>query len=374
MRVKSSPWALVLAAVLIPVSLAQRVQRDAIPLRNWPVASQSNKSPASVTGAGATSGLLFIAVTPCRVADTRVGSLGSGKSGQFGPPGLVGGQPRTFLIPASNCGVPVALAYSLNIVSVTPIGQPVAWVAAWEDNKPWPGTVILNAVQGGKVDNSAVVTAGPDGGIIVQATNDTDLVIDMNGYFIAASAGPAGPSGSPGPAGSPGQPGAAGAPGPAGAQGPAGPAGPQGPAGPSGAGLSDYGYVYNTGGQTVPLEADVVFASNGVLTAGLTHGLGDAAITILNPGDYKVTFIVSGVEPNQFGLFVNGAPIAEAIYGSGAGTQQTTGQAIITLAANDALTLRNHTSAAAVTLQTLAGGIQANANVSLTIEKLRDAP
>ncbi len=203
MRVRFSPWALVMAAVLIPASPAQRMQRDSIPLKNWPVASQTNKSAASATNTPvSSSGMLFIAITPCRVADTRVGSIGSGKTGAFGPPGLVGGQPRTFLIPASNCGVPVALAYSLNIVSVTPIGQPVAWVAAWEDDKPWPGTVILNAVQGGKVDNSAVVAAGPDGGIIVQATNDTDLVIDMNGYFIAAAAGPAGPQGLQGRPGS----------------------------------------------------------------------------------------------------------------------------------------------------------------------------
>jgi hypothetical protein len=138
--------------------------------------------------------------------------------------------------------------------------------------------------------------------------------------------------------------------------------------------LSDYGYVYNTGGQTVAVEADVVFASNGPITAGITHALGDSAVTVVNAGDYKVTFIVSGVEPNQFALCVNGAPVASAIYGSGAGTQQTNGQAIITLAAGDAVTLRNHTSAAAVTLQTLAGGTQANANVSLVIEKLKDSP
>jgi hypothetical protein len=57
------------------------------------------------------------------------------------------------------------------------------------------------------------------------------------------------------------------------------------------------------------------------------------------------------------------------IYGSGAGTQQNTGQAIFTLAAGDVLTVRNHSSAAAVTLQTLAGGTQSNANASV-VEKL----
>jgi hypothetical protein len=83
-----------------------------------------------------------------------------------------------------------------------------------------------------------------------------------------------------------------------------------------------------------------------------------------------VTFSVSSVEPNQFALFVNGALVMGTVYGSGAGTQQSYGQAIITLAADDVLTLRNHTSSAAVTLQTLAGGTQTNVNASILIEKL----
>jgi hypothetical protein len=79
---------------------------------------------------------------------------------------------------------------------------------------------------------------------------------------------------------------------------------------------------------------------------------------------------VSGVEPSQFALFVNGAAASGTVYGSGAGTQQDDGQAILTLSAGDVLTLVNHTSAAAVTLQTLAGGTQTNVNSSLLIEKL----
>jgi hypothetical protein len=99
MRVKFSPCALILAAALIPASLAQRVKRDPIPLKNWPVSSPRNTTAKSAMAtATAPSGLLFIAVTPCRVADTRVGSLGSGKTGKFGPPELVG-----FLNPTVEC-------------------------------------------------------------------------------------------------------------------------------------------------------------------------------------------------------------------------------------------------------------------------------
>jgi hypothetical protein len=83
-----------------------------------------------------------------------------------------------------------------------------------------------------------------------------------------------------------------------------------------------------------------------------------------------VTFSVSGVEPSQMGLFLNGSVVPGTVYGSGAGTQQDTGQAIFAVAAGDVLTLRNHSSSAAVTLQTLAGGTQTSVNASVVIEKL----
>jgi hypothetical protein len=79
---------------------------------------------------------------------------------------------------------------------------------------------------------------------------------------------------------------------------------------------------------------------------------------------------VSGVEPGQFALFVNGSPATGTIYGSGAGTQPTFGQAILSLAAGDAITLVNHSSAAAVELETADGGTQTNVNASITIEQL----
>jgi hypothetical protein len=84
--------------------------------------------------------------------------------------------------------------------------------------------------------------------------------------------------------------------------------------------------------------------------------------------------MVSSVEPNQFALFVNGGANSDTIYGSGAGTQQNNGVALLYLAAGDVITLRNHTSAAAVTLQTLAGGTQTNVNAAIMIRKLSNAP
>jgi hypothetical protein len=43
---------------------------------------------------------------------------------------------------------------------------------------------------------------------------------------------------------------------------------------------------------------------------------------------------------------------------------------IETFGAGDSITLRNHSSAAPVTLETLAGGTQVNANASVLIHKL----
>ena len=69
-------------------------------------------------------------------------------------------------------------------------------------------------------------------------------------------------------------------------------------------------------------------------------------------------------------LFVNGVMVPGAAYGSGAGTQQNTGHTIVTVAAGAVLTIRNHTSSAAVGLATPIGGTQASTNASVVIDKL----
>lgn len=180
-----------------------------------------------------------------------------------------------------------------------------------------------------------------------------------------------GPTGPPGAQGAQGEVGPQGTTGAEGAQGPAGAAGAAGATGPAGSnGLSQYAYIYNLGGETVPLEADVTFDSNGVLTPGITHALGGAGITLTTAGTYEAAFSVSGTEPSQMALFVNGILVPGTVYGSGAGTQQDTGQAIFIAPAGAVLTVRNHTSSAAVGLATPIGGTQASANASVVIEKL----
>jgi len=184
----------------------------------------------------------------------------------------------------------------------------------------------------------------------------------------AGSAGTTGLTGSPGTAGATGAPGAAGT---TGLTGPAGTTGATGPAGATGGGLSAFGYIFNLGArQTVEVGSPITFDSDGVLR-GISHERDSAGIRVGEQGTYFVTFSVTATEPNQFALFLNGKDVIPgSIYGSGAGTQQNHGQVIVELAKDDALTLVNFSSAAAVVLQSLSGGTQMNANASVSILKL----
>ena len=216
-----------------------------------------------------------------------------------------------------------------------------------------------------------VTTPSTNDGFMIVAEGSTSVQFDSKENtttshpamltIVLANTGPTGPTGPQGATGA-----ASNVAGPTGAT---GPAGPTGATGATGGGISGYGYVFNQAAEVVSIEAPVTFDHNGALS-GLIHAPGNAGIVVTSAGVYSVTFSVSGVEPSQFALFVNGAPVGGSVYGSGAGLQQNTGQIIITLSASDVITLCNHSSAAAVTLQTLAGGTQTNVNASLLFLKL----
>ncbi|AIQ59094.1 triple helix repeat-containing collagen [Paenibacillus borealis] len=145
--------------------------------------------------------------------------------------------------------------------------------------------------------------------------------------------------------------------------------GATGATGATGVFSSSYAYIYNTSAQTVAVEADIIFDSNSTLI-GFTHTPNTAQLIVQNAGVYAVLFNNTAVEPNQFTLFQNGAPVTGGVYGSGAGTQSNPGMVIITASPGDVITLRNNSSAAAITLQTLAGGTQVNSNASILIYRL----
>jgi len=183
----------VVLGVLAPTALAD----DATPLRNW--VSPIYWSPAALSpeNAGATermplsaretlassAPLPFVAITPCRIADTRNGAYPSG----YGPPQLVGGgAARTFVIPSGPCpGIPTtAGAFSLNFTIVAPGGTPPGgYLSVWPAGSPQPVVSTLNYTSGSILANAAIVPAGTGGGINLFVNFSTDLIIDINGYY-----------------------------------------------------------------------------------------------------------------------------------------------------------------------------------------------
>lgn len=148
--------------------------------------------------------------------------------------------------------------------------------------------------------------------------------------------------------------------------------GPQGPAGPPGA-SSDFAFIYNLSEQALLPETDILFDSNGPNSGIVTHTAGTAEIVINVPGDYYISFSVSGDIKNQFALFNGGILVPGTIYGSDDINQQNMGQTILTVDTVPAtLTVRYHTNVVplTVTLQTPAGGTQANDTASVFIQKL----
>jgi hypothetical protein len=128
------------------------------------------------------NGLAFYPITPCRIVDTR------NPAGPLGGPALVGQATRTFPLLSSTCNVPSSVqAYSLNFTALPSNG--LGFLTAWAAGQPQPALSILNAPFGATAANAAIVTAGVNGGISVFTTHDTNLIIDINGYFAPPAPG-----------------------------------------------------------------------------------------------------------------------------------------------------------------------------------------
>ena len=212
---------LVLASAALTAQVAR--QGDVAPLKNWatPLSWQPNQAEREAAqtlhqGAGAqlvfsanavsTDALTFVAITPCRLVDTRGGSAGFNGIAPFSGPSLPAAE--TLTIPVQSpaeasanttpapCGVipSIAQAYSFNL-TVVPAGAPsvipggaVDYVSLWAAGSAQPFVSTLDDPQGLIVSNAAIVPAGtPYGGINIYNSGPsiTGVVVDMNGYFAA---------------------------------------------------------------------------------------------------------------------------------------------------------------------------------------------
>src|SRR5262249_12600023 len=87
---------------------------------------------------------------------------------------------------SSACNLPgTAQAYSMNFTSV-PHGI-LSFLTTWPAGQSQPLVSTLNAQTGAVTANAAIVPAGTNGAISVFVTDDSDLVVDVNGYFAPAT-------------------------------------------------------------------------------------------------------------------------------------------------------------------------------------------
>jgi hypothetical protein len=132
--------------------------------------------------AGSPAGLAFYSLPSCRVIDTRAGA------GVLAGPRMNAGVVRSFPILSSSCNIPsVAQAYSLNVTAVPQAA--LSYLTVWPTGQRQPLASVLNAPTGAVTANATLTPAGSNGEISVLATDNTDLVIDINGYFAVPGNG-----------------------------------------------------------------------------------------------------------------------------------------------------------------------------------------
>lgn len=160
-----------------------------IPIVQWVAPPTWQPQPSAATGVARpssgrtplvvlTPALTFFAVTPCRLADTRVGS---GFSGAFGPPALVAAVVRNFPI-TGQCSIPVtAQAVSFNFTVVNPAGP--GNLIVYPQGGTWTGVSTLNYATGQVIANAAIAALGNGWISVAASVSGTDLIIDVNGYY-----------------------------------------------------------------------------------------------------------------------------------------------------------------------------------------------
>ena len=200
----------VVAPVLFLLGFAAvSAQQVDVPVRNWTVPPYTAASGGGniTTMTDVTSPRAFMAVAPCRLADTRAID---GFTGQAGGPALSSFANRNFVLTGSPAGVPAppagcatgtipatADAVSLQFTIVTPTAS--GNLVAWNAGGSIPNVSVLNWDAGTVAQGSGtIVPIGGSGAITVRlntaaAGQTAHLVIDVNGYFGDSPVAPSNP-------------------------------------------------------------------------------------------------------------------------------------------------------------------------------------
>jgi hypothetical protein len=187
--------------VFLPLALsAQSLQERSVPLNNWAVPRQVKRSQVitqqrvltpklQLAGGNTPDVLVFVPITPCRLADTRPGS----GYPALGSTPLAGLTPRTLSV-AGSCGVEAVgvntagpEAYSLNVTVVPPLATTGGYLLVYPNPvTPIPLVASMTWNPGASYQSNAVMAASSaNGSVNVVANFQTDVVIDINGYYAA---------------------------------------------------------------------------------------------------------------------------------------------------------------------------------------------
>ncbi len=138
----------------------------------------------AASAAGPSAASSTVTIDPCRLIDTREGGepIGANETVTFSAHG--------------HCGVPAsATALVTNVTAVDPTIR--GFLTAFPADMPRPATSTLNWETGTtQIANQATIKLSADGKFSVfNLTGDTDLVVDVFGYLMPASAGATGATG-----------------------------------------------------------------------------------------------------------------------------------------------------------------------------------
>jgi hypothetical protein len=118
--------------------------------------------------------------TPCRAIDTRTNASP-----------IQAGTTRTISPFAGACNIPVPangiIVYAVN-VTVVPHGN-LDYLTVYPAGESQPVISLLNSEDGRTKANAAFVTGGTGGNIGVYASNTTDFILDVSGYFTETTTG-----------------------------------------------------------------------------------------------------------------------------------------------------------------------------------------
>ena len=153
-----------------------------VPLHNWTVPPFTQSSTGGIHAmTDATPPRAFVAIVPCRIADTR----GNGAPIQGGI--FANSEARNWSVWGS-CGIPISAdAISVNFTVVSPPGTPQgAFLLAWPTGSPpvSPTALITYGPGVTVISNAAIVPLSIGGGqLTINVSHSTHIIMDVNGYF-----------------------------------------------------------------------------------------------------------------------------------------------------------------------------------------------